>query len=82
MTQMTNDTVVHRIMMAYEIARQATEKPLPKNASEAQDPLDDKDLTQHPTIIKGEMLEDELLSARTIEIISRFVTGKYVSVYS
>ena len=58
MTQMTNDTVVRRIMMAYEIARQATEKPLPKNASEAQDPLDDKDLTQHPTIIEGEMLED------------------------
>ena len=70
MTQTTNDTVVRRIMMAYEIARQAPEKPLPKNASEAQDPLDDKDITQHPTIIEGEMLEDirqtRYLSTRTI----------------
>ena len=35
--------------MDYEIARQAPKKPLPK---------DDKDITQYPTIIEGETLED------------------------
>ena len=54
----SNIEAIRQITVAYDVARQAPRIPLPRNASEAQDPLSDDDITQHPTIIEGETLED------------------------
>ena len=53
-TQTTDDAIERRITTAYEIARQAPKIPLPKNASDAQEPFDDEDAIQHPQIVECE----------------------------
>ena len=50
----SNIEAIRQITVAYDVARQAPRIPLPRNASEAQDPLSDDNITQHPTIIEGE----------------------------